>query len=63
LAAELQLESQKLLWRLRATSAGRDFNKKVRRTEGERLGFACRRRSGAVLRADWRGEPSILLIF
>jgi hypothetical protein len=34
----LQPESQKLLWRLRATSADRDFHKNIRRSEGESWG-------------------------
>jgi hypothetical protein len=68
LAANLQPESQKLLWRIQATSGDREFSqegqKDRRREQKARDGGArCRRRFGAALRAEWRGEQSNLLIF
>ena len=62
LAAKTQPQLQNLLWRLWATIHERDF---TGRTEGQKVQGvrAAAIGPGAALRAEWRGEPSKLVIF
>jgi hypothetical protein len=55
-AAKPQLESQKLLWRIQATSRDRDFHRKIRRAEGKKLGGASAR--GLVRRCAPNGAAA-----
>jgi hypothetical protein len=58
LAANLQPESQKLLWRLRATSGDRDFSQEDQKDRRQRMGVRAAARGLLLpLRAEWRGEP------
>jgi hypothetical protein len=62
LAANLQPESQKLLWRLRATSLERDFSQEAQKDRRQEMGVRAAA-ADLALRAEWRGEQSNLLIF
>jgi hypothetical protein len=66
LAAKLQPESQKLLWRSRATSRDREFSQEDQKDRRRKLGVRAAA-AGLLLRCAPQArraiQPSVLLIF